>query len=73
MDELLTVLETPGIDSLLELLLKAELEVELTSEPELLELGVLDEELGSCDSLELLELVVVEEVLSAVVTELELL
>lgn len=73
MDELLTVLETPGVDSLLELLLKAELEVELTSEPELLELGVLDEELDSCDSLELLELVVVEEVLSAVVTELELL
>ena len=55
-DELLCSLETLEVCSLLELLLT--LEVELSTELELLELGILDEELDSCCSLELLELTV---------------
>lgn len=71
-DELLCSLETLEVCSLLELLLTLEVELtlELSTELELLELGILDEELDSCCSLELLEL---DEVLSAFVTELELL
>lgn len=71
-DKLLCLLETLEVCSLLELLLTLEVELtlELSTELKLLELGILDEELDSCCSFELLEL---DEVLSAFVTELELL